>query len=223
MCSVQLVNPLWMSLLFGCPVIGRKSESYKIAQISILCLAQFLDMHSVALFIWLSLLNTCFSHGYAQFYEIQVVVLERHVDFLSGRTFWINLLLHCIAIMVWLVLFIHNLHFLKCFHLIYFRKLYSLVLCPLYAFITCDAQLNECSWLEVTWLVLQFFSSYSHGIEFTFTVLYIHIPWLDLMLLLDNYSIHWTQQTMFEVFYLMIGKAIYIYMSPVFTAFCKYL
>jgi hypothetical protein len=61
MCSVQLVNPLWMSQLFGSPVIGRKLESYIIAQIGILCLAQFLDMHSVALFIWSSSLNTCFS------------------------------------------------------------------------------------------------------------------------------------------------------------------
>jgi hypothetical protein len=63
--------------------------------------------------------------------------------------------------------------FFKFCHLIYCRKLYSLVLCPLYAFITCDVQLKECSWFEVTWLVLQFFSS-SHGIEFTFSFIYIH-------------------------------------------------
>lgn len=46
------------------------------------------SQHSVALFIWLSSLNACFSHQAMQFYEIQVVVvLERHDDFISGHTF----------------------------------------------------------------------------------------------------------------------------------------
>lgn len=40
--------------------------------------------------------------------------------------------------------------FFKSCHLIYFRKLYSIVLCPLYAFITCDVQLKDCSLFEVT-------------------------------------------------------------------------
>jgi hypothetical protein len=149
MCSVQSVYPLWMSLIFGCPVIGKKSNLQNSSdQYFLIVMHNFLTCIQLY-FLCGRLLLTLVSHT-----RLCPVLWNTSCGCFRKAywfSFWPHILnyyatlLHCYNGMV---VSVHlQISFFKSCHLIYCRKLYSLVFCPLYAFITCDVQLKECSWL----------------------------------------------------------------------------